>query len=356
MRKQVYTTFPTIFMFVLASCSKPEQTPRVVDTGMEKIKNIYLDTDSTIDLRENLVQYGDIQNIMGLSDTSFIVSDGINVLECSFQGNQIRKFGGVGKSRKEYIHAGDIYTTQKYVYVWCDATLRLKQYFHDGTFKNEYTGVTNAIHDFAVLNDSLVAYYLVGSGDKITCIKPLNKSKENEYWGQVSNEDIMLYFHPNSGGLAFIDNNLYFSPASRFELHEIDTETKKENVWKIPYSDFMCQHIDKNPRNESGDFDIKKTYDYIVSNSLTTGIYPANKSVCVIAETLKNGENNNQNDDYERYLNVSFVDIKNDHCRTYRTRISSEWVCYSFFNPYLYVVLCDQETGKYLFLKHTLPH
>ena len=305
----------------------------------------------TIPLAENLTLIGNINQCLSLSDTSFLVTDGLHVVVYGLDGQQLAVVSERGHARNEYVNVGAMYASSRYIYLWCDMTLKLLQFTHDGEFVGKYEGTDKAINKFVVQGDSLVYYYVTGRDDYLLNVYDLKRGKLLKEVGELRNEDIMLFFNRHSGALALWRDETVFMPPSRMDLTSMRGLQYPETVGKIADKDFSCVEVKKNPRGNV-DIDIPKVYDYLLKNSVVTGAYADDTLLCVMTET---GELEPQKDMLQasgRKLNLFFLAPGYKPLRAVCMDYPIGACCYYYYHGCLYILLNRPDTGKYEIVKY----
>lgn len=305
----------------------------------------------TIPLAENLTLIGNINQCLSLSDTSFLVTDGLHVVVYGLDGQQLAVVSERGHARNEYVNVGAMYASSRYIYLWCDMTLKLLQFTHDGEFVGKYEGTDKAINKFVVQGDSLVYYYVTGRDDYLLNVYDLKRGKLLKEAGDLSNEDVMLFFNRHSGALALWCDEVVFMPPSRIDLISIRRGQYPETVGTISDKDFSCVEVKKNPRGNV-DIDIPKVYDYLLKNSVVTGAYADDTLLCVMTET---GELKPQKDMLQtlgRKLNLFFLAPGYKPLRAVCMDYPIGTCSYYYYHGCLYILLNRPDTGKYEIVKY----
>ncbi len=307
----------------------------------------------TIPLGENLTLMGNINQCLSLSDTSFLATDGQHVVVYGMDGRQLAVVSERGHARNEYVNVGAMYASSRYIYLWCDMTLKLLQFTHDGEFVGKYEGPDKAINKFVVQDDSLVYYCVTGRDDYLLNLYELKNGKLQEEAGELNNEDVMLFFNNHSGALALWHDEVLFMSPSRLDLMSMRGAQYSGVVGTLADKDFSCAEVKMNPRDEV-DIDIPKVYDYLLKNCVVTGAYADDTLLCVMTET---GVFNPQKDTLqtaERDLNLFFLGQGYRPLRAVRMDYPVGTSCYYYYHGRLYVLLNRPDTGKYEILEYQL--
>ena len=308
-------------------------------------------TTDTIPLGENLILMGNINQCLSLSDTSFLVTDGQHVVVYGMDGRQLAVVSERGHARNEYVNVGAMYASSRYIYLWCNMTLKLLQFTPDGEFVGKYDGPDKAISKFVVQDDSLVYYCVTGRDDYSLNVYDLKNGKLLEEAGELDNEDIMLFFNNHSGALALWHDEVLFMPPSRMDLMSMRGAQYSGVVGTVADKDFSCAEVKTNPRDEV-DIDIREVYDYLLKNSMVAGMYADDTLLCIMTET---GEFHPQKDTLQtagRNLNLFFLGKGYKPLRAVRAGYPVGTSCYYYYHSCLYVLLNRPDTGKYEILKY----
>lgn len=338
-------------LLIVQSCGEKEEETNFFKFA-EKEQLISSATD-TITLEENLTLMGNIKQCLSLSDTSFLVTDGQHVIVYGQNGRQLAAISERGHAHNEYVNVGAMYVSPHYIYLWCDMTLKLFQLTHDGKFVGKYEGPNKAINKFVVYNDSLAYFYVTGKDNYLLNMYDLKKGTLLKEVGDVSNEDIMLFFNHSSGALTLWHDEMLFMPPSRMKLMGMCGKQDPRSLGTVVDNEFACTEIKENPRDKA-DINVYEAYDYLTKNSVVTGMYTDDTQLCIITET---GEIHPQRDTLqtaERNLNLFLLDKEYKPLRAVRADYQIGTTDYYYYHGSLFVLLNEPDTGKYVILKYQI--
>ena len=106
-----------------------------------------------------------------VNDTSFVVTDGVNVFLYSMDGKFIRKIGAPGNARNEYNRPSSVKASGDSIYVWSSMTLSFLSYDTEGNAGAVYA-YPSAVCDFLPMNSCFVVYAAGVRGKNVLEIVP----------------------------------------------------------------------------------------------------------------------------------------------------------------------------------------
>lgn len=335
--------------FAMFSCSENENRNVLVFPD----KQLLVGKPDTILLKENLTPMGRVRQVVCMSDTAFLVTDGTHVVVYGRDGEQKYLIGGRGHAGNEYVSVGTMYVTSDYIYLWCDMTLQLLQFTHGGNFVGKYNGPQQAIQKMIVRQDKWVYYYIVGRDDILINVYSLPQGIKLKEAGVLENEDIMLFFHAQSGALALWNDQVFYMPPSRIELVRMDDDFEEEIVGTIEDRDFSCENVKMNLREEE-DVDIQAIYNYLLKNGVVTGAYAEDSLLCVMTETCGSVLQCDSVHAANRGLNLFLLRRDCIPLCAYRMDYPLNMTCYWYYGKCLYLLVNDSDSNSYSILKYTL--
>ena len=294
--KRIIKTIPLLLLLFLCSCHHRNEVRRIDCQDAELIlsKTIVLED-------ENERPMGQIKDFVVLEDMSVLCTDGFSVYRFDAEGRLKQRFGERGHATSEYVQLGNLYVTDRFFYAWDDMSLCLLQYTREGEFVAKYPGRHTSIRRFCVMGDSLACYYLAGKGGNQLLAMSLASDSVVYEIDPLSNEDLCLLSYVNSGGLAINQDTLYYLHPSEITLKKMDDVTPR-TVAVYEDKGFHTMRQKTPPRGA------QDLIDYVLDNSVVSGLSVDNGRFCITTETGVFGREGGVEGCAQRRLNVIMLD------------------------------------------------
>lgn len=167
-------------------------------------------------LGENLTLLKNISDIVFISDTSFLITSQSNAILYNSKGEQIKVLTSFGRSKQECLGACEVYSTDKYIYVWDDMALAMLVFDKQGEFCEKYSDFNAAITKFSVLDDRYICFYKSGGHtDNVVAVYDMTTTCLVREFDSNSPLDVVLSMRSNVGGLDVTPSNklIYCKPS-----------------------------------------------------------------------------------------------------------------------------------------------
>ena len=174
------------------------------NSKLERSKNI--DTTLTCILKENIDVIQNIEDAKFLNDSVFFVITNKQIIKYNILGEQIQVFSNRGHGPHEYITPSIIDINNSSIYVWCNTSMKLIEYSHDGEYKRAITNYKEAIKNFKIYKNKYILFYKSnGIKQGIIDVYDMEKDEKIKSVGIFSDEDLIL---------SMVKFNPHYSPKS----------------------------------------------------------------------------------------------------------------------------------------------
>lgn len=267
-------------------------------------------------MQENLDVLGVIDDACFVNDTTMLILTGGKLFFYSLDGKQIGIWNKKGEAPDEYIHPGLIQSDGKYIYIWCDATLRLLKYDLNAKLQYYFDYHKNAIKDFLIYKDKYAIFYNTGGQlDPVITVYDLQTGEICAKEGVFSEEDLVLALWKNKGNMVLKDSILFYTTFSGQNIFALDMETllpiKQNTILKD--KEFKIEHIDD--ASELINIHRNQAFTYMCNNSLHDGLFLTHEGLLSKAEIGIYNKHGNKLDKSERV--TRFYLMKKDSVVTY---------------------------------------
>mgnify|MGYP001235035648 CR=1 FL=1 len=310
------------------------------NSKLDGSKNI--DTTLTCTLKENIDVIQNIEDAKFLNDSVFFVITNKQIIKYNILGEQIQVFSNRGHGPHEYITPSIIDINNSSIYVWCNTSMKLIEYSHDGEYKRAITNYKEAIKNFKVYKDKYILFYKSnGIKQGIIDIHDMEKDEKIKSVGIFSDEDLILSMVKFKPEIIIRDDYVYFIRPStlnlyRFKIGVFDVE-ETEGVYDDSYHIEKvddAKHLIKNQR--------MKAFEYIYNNSMTDNIFLIKGGLVIKSETGKYYPNErkkilDRNRRFNKFYFYSFSKLKNEDF-TWESNVSFNSLNYLNYKDDLYVI------------------
>ena len=280
-----------------------------------------------------------------VSDTSFIVSDGINVFMYNINGGFIRKIGSSGNANNEYNRPTAVRAYGDSIYVWSSMSLSFLSFNINGTPGAVYP-YKSAICDFVPMDSHIIIYTAGVRGGNVLDILSKDGS---DLIGVHEASEVHKILCSNSSTVPLMhrENKLFFSPKDSIVVYSYDLTTKKtERVGLIESSSFK---VDPLPM-ESKQMDRKSRSDYLKRSSMAILLFPMGEHFCLMTLEGETRQTENGVSNEDRYFAVYPFGYR-EKVTYYDLDSFSYWHLFSYKNGSLFFVdhsLSDNDENYYL--------
>lgn len=329
--KGIVKTISLLLLLILCSCHHRKEVRRIEcqDAELVLTKTVVLE-----DENDRLI--GQIKDFVVLNDTTVLCTDGFSVFRYGTDGQLRQRFGERGHATSEYVQLGHLYVTDRYIYAWDEMSLCLLQYTREGEFVAKYPGRQAGINRFCVMGDSLACYYLAGKGGKQLLAVSLSSDSVLYETDPISNEDLCLLSYVNGGGMAIYRDTLYYLHPSEIALKKMDGASPQT----VAVYEDKSFRITRQKTLPQGAQDL---FDYILDNSVVSGLFVDNGRLCLTTETGVFGREGGEEGYAQRRLNVIILDEEFNVSRALRFGYPIGITQYRIFNGHLFAIGSDGE-------------
>ena len=339
--KGIVKTISLLLLLILCSCYHRKEVRRIEcqDAELVLTKTVVLE-----DENDRLI--GQIKDCVVLNDTTVLCTDGFSVFRYGTDGQLRQRFGERGHATSEYVQLGHLYVTDRYIYAWDEMSLCLLQYTREGEFVAKYPGRQAGINRFCVMGDSLACYYLAGKGGKQLLAVSLSSDSVLYETDPLSNEDLCLLSYVNGGGMAIYRDTLYYLHPSEITLKKMDDVTPR-TVAVYEDKGFHTMRQKTPPRGA------QDLIDYVLDNSVVSGLSVDNGRFCITTETGVFGREGGVEGCAQRRLNVIMLDENFNIKQALRFSYPIGMTHYKMYYGRLCAICSDGE--RQLMLVYILP-
>ena len=246
-----------------------------------------IDTTLICFLEENIDVIQNIDDAKFLNDSIFIVITNKELIKYNISGKQIKLFDNTGSGPHEYITPSLIDINDSSIYVWCNSSMNLIEYDHNGKFRSVLTNYRKAIKNFKVYQDKYIFFYKNnGLKQGIIDVYDIKKEKIIKSMGIFTDEDLILSIVKFKPEIILHDDYVYFIRPStlnfyRFKIGVFDIEETK-GVEDVSY------HIERvDDANHLINTQRMQAFEYIYNNSITNNIFLVKDGLIIKSEIGK---------------------------------------------------------------------
>lgn len=285
MKYKITYQFLAIILFI--SCTKQSVDVIRFDKNIQSAK---IDSNICI-LHENRSLINKtISDIVFISDTTFVITSGNIAIVYNIDGEQVKLLNGTGRGPGECISPTSLYVSDKYIYVWDGALLKMLVYSFKGDFKDEYSGFEHAISKFVIYDNRYICSFRSGGiKEDVISVYDMSTRKTINRFGELNDSDILLMLRSNSGGLAVRDDQILFTNPSSLSvkscgiakeydsgIYPLIIEDKEFNI--EPFKTDAVDYINSS---------FIKALEYSYGNSAILDMHTYNNHVFILAEIGK---------------------------------------------------------------------
>jgi hypothetical protein len=277
------------------------------DSNFEKVLSFDRNLTETRDpeevciLSEDSVLLNVIQDIVFITDTEFIVADGVGAYLYDTSGVFKKQFGHQGRAAGEMLSPARVYATSDLVYVWCSSLMKIVTFDHDGHFQKEFTDFDRAVKAFVVdPKGEMLHLYTSGQFDKsgnnvidvINSYRFANRSSQKH--GERGKEDEISSAWNDSGGISAEEGRLTYIHPGNLIIYDKDLNSSKVERYKIEDKAFRRENVSEDLVMFMNDR--QKAFDFLTSNSVARRLYKDDNRFVLVAEIGEMDFNTQQHD------------------------------------------------------------
>ena len=204
-----------------------------------------------------------------VNDTSFVVTDGVNVFLYSMDGKFIRKIGAPGNARNEYNRPSSVKASGDSIYVWSSMTLSFLSYDTEGNAGSVYV-YPSAVCDFLPMNSCFAVYAAGVRGNNILEIVPKDGSDPIGVQ-EASDTHKLLCSNASSVPLFCRGDRVFFSSKDCLDIISYDMDNKQfEPVHQFESASFKLEPLPA----ELKQMDRKTRSAYLKRNPMVILLFP----------------------------------------------------------------------------------
>lgn len=301
-----------------------------------------IDTTLICNLEENIEVIQNIDDAKFLNDSIFFVITNKQLIKYNISGKQVQLFANSGNAPYEYITPSLIDITDSSIYVWCNTSLKLIAYDHNGKYRSVITNYKEAIKNFKVYQDKYVFFYKNnGIKQGIIDVYDIEKDAKIKSVGIFSDEDILLSIVKFKPEIIIRNDYVYFIRPSelnfyRFKIGVFDVEESK----RIDDDSYRIKKIDdaKDLINNQR----MRAFEYVYNNSITDNIFLVKDGLIIKSEIGKYYLNEREkaierNDRFNKFYFYSFSKESSDHL-TWKSNVAANLYNYINYKNDIYII------------------
>ena len=203
-------------------------------------------------------------------------------------GIQISKIGRRGSGPFEYRMPTLVKVKGDSVIIWDANGLKFIIWSLDGQPISEATGMSEAISDFAFLNNEIILFLSGHRTGQFVARFDLSTKAIVQAFGERNREHNLLMRYFGSGGLAVKNSVLYYAGPEKDLLYSVDLTTKQLAELPLGDPDFRVgqANIDLRTREE-----FERAKEYIFNTSRICGLFSAGRYLLVQVEDGRTDDN-----------------------------------------------------------------
>lgn len=229
------------------------------------------------DLQLDTIRHSSFVDFFPIGDSSYVLTDGASIYKADNTGRIVKWVNNQGHGKGEYLKIGKLYSDGRNIYAWCSGSLQLYKYDLDLNFISVYSGLHHAIAKFVVSDDDTAYFLLSGGSNEVVATLTLRQNGKASFSDCYTSEDKALLFNAVSGGITIFDNQARYVKPSEMRVYSVGNG----DPWTFADEDFyvspMVEALETMPQ--------EKVLDYLLSNSVCTGLYADDNHLWLTTET-----------------------------------------------------------------------